>query len=57
MLVSLLDLYNNVLVSFFAHVGAKDEKLFVCGCIVLKAMLKMSKVYQTASRLKLLQPQ
>ena len=47
MLVSPCDLYNNVLVSFFAHVGAEDEKLFflVLFVIELNAMLKMSLVY------------
>ena len=48
MLVSPCDLYNNVLVSFFLHVGAKDEKLFfppLLFVIELNATLKMSLVY------------
>lgn len=46
MLVSPCDLYNNVLVSFFSYVGAKDEKLFfLLFFIDLNAMLKMSLVY------------
>lgn len=45
MLVSPSDLYNNVLVSFFPHVGAKDEKTFSLFVIELNAMLKMSLVY------------
>lgn len=48
MLVSPCDLYNNVLVSFFEHIGAKDEKPFFCFVlfvIELNAMLKMSLIY------------
>lgn len=45
MLVSPSDLYNNVLVYFFSHVGEKDEKLFSLFVIELNAMQKMSLVY------------